>query len=162
MDHAEQPFARAGWRFLFTSDEPYEPKPDDGNPFLKELLVAGTTKVLVILNGLCMNANMPLIPIDASQLAAAAAGELDKGAAAAGNTFTMMTSRTRLNQRFITSTSGVYAISIASLRQYPNCCARFPAAAVMQRSHYLPTLNNWSCSPTTASSSTPSSTSTPW
>ena len=71
IDGQEQPFAKAGWRFLFTSSEAFEPKEAKDEPFLQHLLIAGRTKVLAVLNPLCLHANMPLIPLDPARIAAA-------------------------------------------------------------------------------------------
>lgn len=73
IDGQEQPFARGGWRFLFTTDEAFDPKsaPQDG--FVRNLLILGSHKVLTVLNNLCLNANMPLIPVDPQALAQSAA-----------------------------------------------------------------------------------------
>ncbi len=65
---AEQPIAQGGWRFLFSSDEAWDAKEDGQNPFLRQLLVAGSSKLLAVLNPLCMHANMPLLPIDAAKM----------------------------------------------------------------------------------------------
>jgi len=65
----EQPFARAGWRFLYTTDERFEPEQAADNAFLRQLLVLGANKILTVINGCCLHANLPLVPIDASQLA---------------------------------------------------------------------------------------------
>jgi len=75
MDDAEQPFARAGWRFLFTTEERYDPQADRGNPFQRQLLITGASKIIAVLNNCCMHANMPLIPIDGRQLAKQASAQ---------------------------------------------------------------------------------------
>ncbi|MHC5067381.1 MAG: hypothetical protein ACYTF0_02210 [Planctomycetota bacterium] len=64
----EQPFVKAGWRFLFTSDENFDPKANNGHPFFQQLLVAGAGKMITVLNNLCLHANMPQIPISPDQL----------------------------------------------------------------------------------------------
>ncbi|MFW5829766.1 MAG: hypothetical protein ACOCXA_05845 [Planctomycetota bacterium] len=64
----EKPFAQGGWRFLYTTDESFDPKENSGNPFLQRLLVAGSSKILAVLNPLCMHANMPLIPLDTQSM----------------------------------------------------------------------------------------------
>lgn len=69
IDGQEQPFAKAGWRFLFTSSEKWDPKEDQGNPFLGQLLVLGGSKVITVMNNLCLHANMPPIPISPERLA---------------------------------------------------------------------------------------------
>ena len=71
-EKAEQPFARAGWRFLFTSSEKWDPKTNQDHPFLKGLLAHGASKVVTVLNNLCLHANMPMIPLDPRSLAAGA------------------------------------------------------------------------------------------
>lgn len=73
MDDQDKPFARGGWRFLFTSDESFAPNENPNHPFLKQLLVIGTTKVMTVLNPLCLHANMPITPIDPNRMANAAA-----------------------------------------------------------------------------------------
>jgi hypothetical protein len=65
----EQPFARAGWRFLFTTDERFDPRSSSEHPFMRQLLVNGAAKILTVLNGCCLHANLPVIPVDARQLA---------------------------------------------------------------------------------------------
>lgn len=70
VDGSDQPYARAGWRVLFTTDERFEPKENQAAPFLRGVLVMGASKIIALLNNLCMHANMPLIPFSAQQLAA--------------------------------------------------------------------------------------------
>lgn len=67
-DGNEAPFAKAGWRFLFTTDEAWDPKNDQQHPFHGQLLVHGASKIIAVMNGLCLNANMPLVPISAESL----------------------------------------------------------------------------------------------
>ena len=76
----EHPFAKAGWRFLFTSSETWDPKADQGNQFLGNLMLAGASRVVTVLNNLCLNANMPLLPISPERLAQ----QLKRPAATAG------------------------------------------------------------------------------
>ena len=68
----EQPFARGGWRILFTSSEAFNPAEEQGHPFTRQLLMLGTSKVIAQINNLCMHANLPLLPFDAAQFAKAA------------------------------------------------------------------------------------------
>lgn len=80
----EQPFARGGWRFLFTSDASFEPAKNQNHPFFANLLVLGAGKIMAQVNNLAMHANLPLIPFepgrmmlqgpDAGQQAAAGGG----------------------------------------------------------------------------------------
>jgi hypothetical protein len=77
-----QPFAKAGWRFLFTSDQKWDPKGEQNHPFLGQLLILGASKVVTVMNNLCLHANMPMMPISPERLAqqmqrpaGAAAGE---------------------------------------------------------------------------------------
>lgn len=65
---ADQPFARGGWRFLFTTDAKLDPRTDQQNPFFGSMLVLGTGKIMAQLNNLCMHANLPLIPFDPSRM----------------------------------------------------------------------------------------------
>lgn len=67
-DNTEQPFARGGWRFLFTTDQKFDPKNGTDNPFFQQLMILGTGKVLAQLNNLCMHANMPLIPFEPGRM----------------------------------------------------------------------------------------------
>jgi hypothetical protein len=64
----EQPFAHGGWRFLFTSDEEFDPKNAGQHPYLQRLLINGASKILAVLNPLCLHGNMPLIPLDTTSL----------------------------------------------------------------------------------------------
>lgn len=68
LGEAEQPFARGGWRFLFTTDQRFEPAKDTENPFFRSLLVLGAGKIMAQLNNLCMHANLPLIPFVPEQM----------------------------------------------------------------------------------------------
>ncbi|MFW5882537.1 MAG: hypothetical protein ACOCVS_02780 [Planctomycetota bacterium] len=73
VDGQEQPFARGGWRILFTTDEKFDPKQQSNNQFYRTLMVLGCSKLVAQVNNLCMHANLPLMPFDANQLAAAVA-----------------------------------------------------------------------------------------
>ena len=64
----EQPFARGGWRFLFTTDAAFDPTKDPENAFFGNLLVLGAGKIMAQLNNLCMHANLPLIPFEPGRL----------------------------------------------------------------------------------------------
>jgi hypothetical protein len=64
----EQPFARGGWRFLFTTDEKFDPKANPNHPFFNSMLMIGSGKIMAVLNTLCMHANLPLIPFDPSRM----------------------------------------------------------------------------------------------
>ncbi|HYE03911.1 MAG TPA: hypothetical protein VEL07_00200 [Planctomycetota bacterium] len=68
VDPNAPPFARAGWRFLFTSSETFDPKADPQNPFFASMMMVGIGKVLVAINTLCMHANLPLVPFEPSRL----------------------------------------------------------------------------------------------
>lgn len=68
MEGAQQPFARGGWRFLFTSDEPFKPQENGSHPFVKQMLSMGITKITTVLNPLCLHANMPVLPVDANRM----------------------------------------------------------------------------------------------
>jgi len=72
LQGSEQPFARGGWRFLYTTDEKFEPQQDPNNQFLKNLLVLGTSKVLTAINSLFLHAGLPIVPVDPNRLARAA------------------------------------------------------------------------------------------
>jgi hypothetical protein len=65
---SDQPFARGGWRFLFTSDSPFDPKQVKDLPFYSTLMMIGTGKIMVQINNLCMHANLPLIPFEPNQM----------------------------------------------------------------------------------------------
>lgn len=65
---AEQPFARGGWRFLFTTDQSFDPKAGSSDPFFQQLMVLGTGKIMAQLNNLCMHANLPLIPFEPGRM----------------------------------------------------------------------------------------------
>jgi hypothetical protein len=73
LEGEERPFAQGGWRFLFTSSEAFDPEQNSGHPFLRQLLVLGTTKIMTVINPLCLHANMPVIPIDPNRMAQSAA-----------------------------------------------------------------------------------------
>jgi hypothetical protein len=64
----EQPFARAGWRFLFTTDSKFDPAANQQHPFFGSLLMVGAGKIMVQLNNLCMHAGLPLIPFEPSRM----------------------------------------------------------------------------------------------
>ncbi|MCX8040378.1 MAG: hypothetical protein N3B15_07400 [Planctomycetota bacterium] len=64
----EQPFAQGGWRFLFTSDEQADPKQHQQHPFMAQMLVSGTGKLMVQFNNLLMHAGLSIIPLDPTQL----------------------------------------------------------------------------------------------
>ena len=68
LGNQEQPFARAGWRFLFTTSESFDPKSDPNHAFFGNLLIVGAGKIMVQLNNLAMHANLPLIPFEASRM----------------------------------------------------------------------------------------------
>ncbi|MFM2089821.1 MAG: hypothetical protein RLZZ127_310 [Planctomycetota bacterium] len=65
----EQPFARGGWRFLFTTDKPFNPTKDSENQFFGTLLMLGTGKIMATINNLSMLANLPLIPFEPQRMA---------------------------------------------------------------------------------------------
>ncbi|MBA3707906.1 MAG: hypothetical protein H0W83_03685 [Planctomycetes bacterium] len=67
-DNEAQPFARGGWRFLFTTDASFDPTKDTENPFFGSLLALGAGKIMAQLNNLCMHANLPLIPFQPGQM----------------------------------------------------------------------------------------------
>jgi hypothetical protein len=75
----EQPFMQGGWRFLFTTDEKFEPEKSAGEPFLQQLLMIGATKLLTVMNNLCMHANLPIMPINIAQLVQAAQAQQAAG-----------------------------------------------------------------------------------
>jgi hypothetical protein len=64
----EQPFARGGWRFLFTTDKKFDPKAGANDPFFQQLMILGTGKLIAQLNNLCMHANLPLIPFEPGRM----------------------------------------------------------------------------------------------
>jgi len=68
IDGTEHPFARAGWRFLFTTDSACDPKAMAQHAFFRHLLQAGIGKIMVQVNNLCMHANLPLIPFDPTRM----------------------------------------------------------------------------------------------
>jgi hypothetical protein len=68
IGQAEQPFARGGWRFLFTTDSKFDPKGGSNDPFFQHLMVLGTGKIMAQLNNLCMHANLPLIPFEPGRM----------------------------------------------------------------------------------------------
>jgi hypothetical protein len=67
---AEQPFARGGWRFLFTTDSAFDPKAGSNDPFFQQLMVLGTGKIMAQINNLLMHANLPLIPFEPGRMVA--------------------------------------------------------------------------------------------
>jgi hypothetical protein len=64
----EQPFARGGWRFLFTTDAAFDPKANQNHPFFANLLVLGAGKIMAQVNNLAMHANLPLIPFEPGRM----------------------------------------------------------------------------------------------
>jgi hypothetical protein len=68
VEGQEQAFARAGWRFLFTSDEKFDPKSDGQNPFFQSVMMIGMSKIMALINTMCMHANLPLVPFDPQRL----------------------------------------------------------------------------------------------
>ena len=64
----DQPFARAGWRFLFTTDRSFDPKSDAENAFFQGVMMVGIGKIMTLMNNLCMHANLPLVPFQPQQL----------------------------------------------------------------------------------------------
>lgn len=68
VDGESNPFARGGWRFLFTTDEEFAPKETSNEEFFRHLLISGVSKITTVLNPLCMHANLPIIPIEANRL----------------------------------------------------------------------------------------------
>jgi hypothetical protein len=68
IGQSEQPFARGGWRFLFTTDTKFDPKAGQQDPFFQQLMVLGTGKIMAQLNNLCMHANLPLIPFEPGRM----------------------------------------------------------------------------------------------
>jgi hypothetical protein len=86
MDQNEQPFARAGWRFLFTSAASYDPKTDGENPFFGQVMMIGMGKIMAVMNTLCLHANMPLIPFEPSRMARPTTTPPEKAGGAGGKT----------------------------------------------------------------------------
>lgn len=70
LEGNEKPYAQAGWRFLFKTDEAFDPKTSQQNPFFAQLLVIGGSKLIAVLNNLCLHANMPMVPFSADHLVA--------------------------------------------------------------------------------------------
>ncbi len=68
LGETEKPFAQGSWRFLFTTDQKFDPKGDTENPFFRQLLVLGAGKIMAQLNNLAMHANLPLIPFVPEQM----------------------------------------------------------------------------------------------
>ena len=83
LGETEKPFAQGGWRFLFTTDQKFDPKSDSENPFFRQLLALGAGKIMAQLNNLCMHANLPLIPFMPEQMVARPAEVAAPGAAPA-------------------------------------------------------------------------------
>ncbi len=77
----EKPFSYGGWRYLFTTDESYDPSNDSGNATLRGILVNGCGKIMTVLNPLCLHGNMPLIPFEASAMVRAAQQQAEGGQA---------------------------------------------------------------------------------
>ncbi len=77
----EQPFAFGGWRYLFTTDEKFDPSENKNNPALRGMLVQGCGKIMTVLNPLCLHGNMPLIPFEPSAMARAAQQQAEGGQA---------------------------------------------------------------------------------
>ena len=77
----EKPFSYGGWRYLFTTDESYDPSNDSGNATLRGILVNGCGKIMTVLNPLCLHGNMPLIPFEASAMVRAAQQQAEGGKA---------------------------------------------------------------------------------
>lgn len=75
----EQPFARGGWRFLFTSEQPTDPRQHQQDQFMGQLLVVGAGKVMVQMNNLLMHAGLPMIPFDPTQMAVRAQQQAPPG-----------------------------------------------------------------------------------
>jgi hypothetical protein len=85
-DNNEQPFARAGWRFLFTSSTSYDPKVDTENQFFGQMMMIGMGKIMAILNSLCLHANMPLVPFEPSRMSKPTMTSPEKAGGAGGKT----------------------------------------------------------------------------
>ena len=79
IGEGDQPFARGGWRFLFTSDEKVDPREHQNHPFMAQLLVVGAGKVMVQMNNLLMHAGLPMIPFDPTQMAVRAQQQTPPG-----------------------------------------------------------------------------------
>lgn len=75
VESEESPFARGGWRFLFTSSEALKPQEQGENPFFKNMLMTGINKITTVLNPLCLHANLPTIPLDAARIADSVAAQ---------------------------------------------------------------------------------------
>ncbi len=73
-----QAFARGGWRFLYTTDQPFNAKEQAEHRFHKQLLMLGASKLITIFNGTFLHANMPVIPVDPSQIAQASRPTADQ------------------------------------------------------------------------------------
>ncbi|MEK7415366.1 MAG: hypothetical protein AAB263_18825 [Planctomycetota bacterium] len=68
VGEGDQPFARGGWRFMFTSAEKATPAEHQNHPFMGQLLVVGSGKIMVQINNLMMHAGLPMIPFDPTQM----------------------------------------------------------------------------------------------
>jgi hypothetical protein len=68
----EKPFSYGGWRFLFTTNEKFDPGGNQKHPALRGMLINGCGKIMTVLNPMCLHGNMPLIPFEASAMARAA------------------------------------------------------------------------------------------
>jgi hypothetical protein len=68
LDEKAPPFAQGGWRFLFTSDEKFDPKTEPNHPFFGNLLVVGAGKIMAQVNNLAMHAGLPLIPFEPQRM----------------------------------------------------------------------------------------------
>jgi hypothetical protein len=68
LSENEQPFARGGWRFLFTTESSFEPAKHQNHPFFANLLVLGAGKIMAQINNLAMHANLPLIPFEPGRM----------------------------------------------------------------------------------------------
>src|SRR3954466_11633076 len=49
-DPESPPFARAGWRFLVTTDAKFDPEADAQNPFFSSLMLVGIGKIMTAIN----------------------------------------------------------------------------------------------------------------
>lgn len=68
VEGAQQPFAQAGWRFLFTSDAKVDPKQEAQHQFFQGMMTVGLGKIMTVINSLCMHGNMPLVPFEPGRL----------------------------------------------------------------------------------------------
>jgi hypothetical protein len=83
IEGVEHPFARAGWRFLFTTEKQFDPSKNAEHAFFQSLMMVGIGKILTQLNNLCMHANLPLVPFQPQQLVRAAKPPTAAGAGGA-------------------------------------------------------------------------------